>query len=141
MMMDRSGAWQRVDRTLEDLRRNVSAGTAEEHFQNVGLLGREVIISVAQAVFDSQRHKRNDGKDISTTDASGMLEAFFESELAGASKEEARRFAKSALALAVALGHHFSEGKLQVFETDRRTWRREVIAADRNAVLLIQRPQ
>jgi hypothetical protein len=231
MTMDRTGAWQRVDRTLEDMHRNLVAGTAEEHFQTVGLLGREIIISVAQAVFDPVLHKRNDGKGVSATDANGMLEAFFDAELAGSSNEEARRFAKSALALAVALqhrrtatakdaflcevavegvvrvvetiigrrhneaewegaevegryfawsgpnlhgledrsaviiseqtihiirttsrmnvtfgnrnrlAHHLGEGKLQVFETDRRIWRREVIAADGNAVLLIQRPQ
>lgn len=91
MTMDRAESWRRVDRTLEDMRRNLAAGTAEEHFQTVGLLGREIIISVAQAVFDPLRHKRNDGKDISATDANGMLEAFFG---VGARRIEQRRSAE-----------------------------------------------
>src|SRR5438128_8873870 len=49
--------------------------------------------------------KQKTAYEISATDASGMLEAFFESELAGAGNEEARRFAKSALVLAIALQH------------------------------------
>jgi hypothetical protein len=38
------------------------------------------------------------------------------------------------------LHKHFDEGKLQVYETDRKMWRRELVAADANQVVLIQRP-
>ena len=210
------------------MRRTVASGSAEEHFQTVGLLGREALISLAQAVYDPSKHRRSDGRDISESDANGMLEAFFDSTLAGSSNEEARRFAKSALALAIALQHrrtaaakaaalceaaidsvvrvvetvadryrsdqawegieiagrffawagpqlhgledrqptvapesllhmirtssrravtlgnrnrlhkHLDEGKLQVYETDRKSWRRELVAADANQVVLIE---
>jgi hypothetical protein len=230
MNVDREQAWKRTSRALDEMRRNVETGSAEEHFQTVGLLGREAIISVAQAVFDPLMHKRSDGKELSSTDGAGMLEAFFDSTLAASSNEEARKFAKSALALAVALQHrrtatakdaalceaavegvvrvvetvaghrrneppwegiqvgerffawagpglhglqdrqptiapesllhiirtstgmsvtfgnrsrlhkHLDEGKLQVYETDRKMWRRELVAADANQVVVIQRP-
>src|SRR6266480_2028510 len=103
MNVDREQAWKRTSRALAEMRRNVETGSAEEHFQTVGLLGREAIISAAQAVFDPLMHKRSDGTEPSSTDGTGMLEAFFDSTLAGSSNEQARKFAKSALALAVAL--------------------------------------
>src|SRR5437016_3345888 len=98
-------AWTRMARTLDEMRRQLASGTAEEHFQAVGLHGREALISLGQAVFEPAIHKAADGKDISPTDAPRMLEAYFDSALGGSGNEEARKFAKAALSLAVALQH------------------------------------
>jgi hypothetical protein len=77
----------------------------EEHFQVVGLLCREALISVAQEVFDADRHPVLDGAKVSPTDFKRLIEAFIAVELAGSAAEEARRHARTALDLALRLQH------------------------------------
>src|SRR5262249_35554917 len=48
--------WERVDRTVTALRQHLAIAKIEEQFQTVGLLGREALISLAQAVFSPDRH-------------------------------------------------------------------------------------
>jgi hypothetical protein len=98
-------AWARVDRQLAKAQRALTNGSTEEDYQTVGLLSRETLISLAQAVFDASRHRSTDGIEPSDTDAARMLDAFISTELAGGANEELRRHAKSALALANALQH------------------------------------
>ena len=74
-------------------------------FQAVGLLCREALISVAQAVYVAERHPTLDGVGASKTDAKRMLEAFIAVEFAGGANEEARSYAKASLRLALALQH------------------------------------
>jgi hypothetical protein len=74
-------------------------------FQGVGLLGRDALISLAQAVYIRERHPPLDGIEPSNTDAKRMLEAYLAVELAGGANEESRRHARSALDLANALQH------------------------------------
>jgi len=100
--------WQRVDRTVGELRDRLASARNEEQFQAVGLLGRETLISLAQAVYLRDRHPPLDGIDPSTTDAKRMLEAYLAVELAGGSNEEARRHARSALDFANAVLHRRS---------------------------------
>lgn len=97
--------WPKVDRQLQEVRVRLDSAQTEEHFQAVGLLCREVLISVGQAVFVRGRHDPVDGVVPSDTDAKRLLEAFFKSELAGSANEEARGHAKAAVQLALALQH------------------------------------
>ncbi|TIR17096.1 MAG: hypothetical protein E5X33_27005 [Mesorhizobium sp.] len=97
--------WQKVDRQLQEMRARLDAAGSEEQYQAVGLLCREVLISVAQEVYDPSRHAPIDDKTPSDTDAKRMLEAIFEEELKGSSNEEARAHAKAAVRLALALQH------------------------------------
>jgi len=97
--------WTRVDRVVDQLRDDLSRATTEEQFQGVGLLGREVLISLAQAVYDRERHPPLDEVEPGRTDAKRMLEAYIAVELAGGANEEARRHARSSLDLANALQH------------------------------------
>lgn len=97
--------WQKVDRQSQEMRSRLDAAGTEEQFQSVGLLCREVLISVAQEVYDPARHPLVDEKAPSDTDARRMLEAIFEAELKGSSNEEARAHAKAAVRLALALQH------------------------------------
>ena len=48
--------WLRVDRTARELRARLAAAQNEEQFQAVGLLCREMLISVAQEVFFAEQH-------------------------------------------------------------------------------------
>ena len=54
--------WNRVDRCLSRARARFDAASVEEDWQAVGLLCREVLISLAQAVYDPAIHTPEDGK-------------------------------------------------------------------------------
>jgi len=97
--------WQKVDRQLQEVRLRLDTADAEEQYQAVGLLCREVLISVAQEVFDLGKHEPTDAVRPSATDAKRMLEGIFNSELSGGANQEARAHANAALRLALALQH------------------------------------
>lgn len=97
--------WANVDRQLDGAREELSRAQSEEDFQAVGLRCREVLISLGQEVFDPTRHSTSDGVTPSDTDAKRMLEAYILTELSASTNEEARKHARSALALATSLQH------------------------------------
>jgi len=97
--------WFKVDRQVDEIRRRLAESTTEEQFQAVGLLCREVLISLGQTVHDPTRHPILDGVDVSDTDAKRKLDAFIAAELASASNESVRRHAKAAYTLATDLQH------------------------------------
>lgn len=97
--------WPKVDRSVGEIRRRLAEARTEEQFQAIGLLCREVIISLAQAVYDATKHPSLDGTQPSATDAKRMLEAYLEVELAGSSNQNARKHARAAFDLANELQH------------------------------------
>lgn len=97
--------WPKVDRQIDELLLRFREAANEEQFQSVGHLCRETLISVAQVVYDPQRHPTVDGVEPSATDAKRMLEAFINVELTGGSHESARKHAKASLELANDLQH------------------------------------
>ncbi len=97
--------WARVDRGLYSIRRSLATSESEENFQTIGLLCREVLISLAQAVYNPEIHTEAESKKPSDTDAYCMLEAFIKYELSGSANEAARRFTKASLVLANDLQH------------------------------------
>jgi hypothetical protein len=97
--------WQRVDRCVGELRDRLAAARNEEQFQSVGLLGREALIFVAQAVYERARHPPLDGIEPIETDAKRMLEAYFAVELAGNSSTSSFLIAMTSLLREVWLGH------------------------------------
>lgn len=100
-----STGWERVDRGQEKIRLQLASSHDEEDYQQVGLLGREVLISLAQSVYDPSRHGPVDSVIPSETDAKRMIDSFIEYELKGQSNRELRSYAKSALDLALKLQH------------------------------------
>lgn len=102
--------WARVDRSVDAICQRLETGTNEEEYQTVGLLCRETLISLAQAVFDPTQHPMPDGVSASNTDAKRMLEAYIAKELAGGSREAARKHARAALDLANDLQHRRTAG-------------------------------
>lgn len=97
--------WPKVDRQLGEARQRLREAEHEEQFQAVGLLCREIIISVAQATYDVSRYPPVTDVVPSQTDAYRMIENIVAVELAGGAFEEARSYAKAALKLAVAVQH------------------------------------
>lgn len=97
--------WDRVDRTVYEMKRRLAVANTEEQFQAIGLLGREALITIAQQVFDKEIHKTEDDITPSDTDAKRMLDAFLSFVLQGAANERQRKFAKSSVDLANQLTH------------------------------------
>lgn len=97
--------WDRVDRCVDEFRERLASAQNEEQYQAVGLLGRECLISLAQAVYVRDMHPPLDDIEPSQTDAKRMLEAYIAVELGGNANEAARRHAKSALDFANAIQH------------------------------------
>lgn len=97
--------WERVDRNVDKIVNQLAKAENEEDFQAVGLLCREVLISIAQAVYDPINDSSLDGVEISETDAKRMLESYLATNLSGKSNELHRKFAKTAYQLAVELQH------------------------------------
>lgn len=77
----------------------------EEQFQGVGHLCRELLISVARAVYDPSKHPPLDDKTPSSTDAKRMLESYFAIELPGSGNSDARKHARAAFDLANSVQH------------------------------------
>lgn len=97
--------WARVDRNVDKINTALAYAKNEEDFQTVGLLCREAIISLAQAVYDSAKHSSVNGVPPSKTDAKRMLENYIAAELSGSSNETHRKFAKITVQLSVDLQH------------------------------------
>lgn len=97
--------WERVDRSVDKIVNQLAKAENEEDFQAVGLLCREALISIAQAVYDPIDNPSLDGVEISETDAKRMLESYLATKLSGKSNEVHRKFAKTAYQLAVVLQH------------------------------------
>jgi hypothetical protein len=98
--------WPRVDRGIYEVRRRLEQAETEEQFQAIGLLCREVLISLAQVVYDPERHPSKDAVLPSDTNANRMLDSYISAELQGGPNEGVRRHAKAALSLANDLQHH-----------------------------------
>ena len=96
--------WERVDRALEEMKLRLDTADNEEKFQAIGMIGRETLITIAQQVFDSEKHPTLDGVEASKTDVKRMLEAYLKIELAENS-EKVIKFTKSAVDLANQLTH------------------------------------
>lgn len=97
--------WDRVDRTLAKARAQLDTSSDEEDYQAIGLLCREVMISLAQAVYDPAIHVSEDGVSPSATDANRMLEGYVGHAFPGESYKEVRAHARAALALALNIQH------------------------------------
>jgi len=97
--------WVKVDRQIQEMRSRLDGASSEEQFQAVGLLCREILITVALEVYKPTHHPLIDEKTPSQTDARRMLEPIFEVELRGSANDEARTHAKAAMRLALALQH------------------------------------
>lgn len=97
--------WERVDRSLAKVRQQFSMAAAEEDWQAIRLVCREVLISLGQAVYIEGLHESADGVKPSATDAKRMLEAYVRHELPGEGYKEVRAHARAAVDLAVHLQH------------------------------------
>ena len=99
--------WDRINRTIIKIKRDSKIAINEEDYQTIGLLCREVIISLAQTVYSTELHGITDdeGVKIGKTDAIRMLSNYISYTLSGSQNEELRIYAKSTNKLANSLTH------------------------------------
>jgi hypothetical protein len=97
--------WERVDRTIGEIRRRLADAANEEQYQAVGMLCREALISLAQEVYEADRHPSEDQVTPSSTDFKRMLGAYIEVELGGGSNKIVRTHTRAAFDLANVLQH------------------------------------
>lgn len=97
--------WDLVDRGLSKARAALLNGKHEEDFQTVGLLCRETLVSLGQAVYDPNIHPSFDGVDISETDFKRQIEAYIACILKGSKHENLRKFVKSSFQVSNDIQH------------------------------------
>ncbi|MCT4600863.1 MAG: hypothetical protein N4A32_08225 [Marinifilaceae bacterium] len=97
--------WDKVKYSLQNIKTDLDKAQKEDQFQAIGLYSRELIISLAQEIYDENIHVVLDNKKISKTDANGMFNAYISKELAGSSNENIRKYIKNTLSLANELVH------------------------------------
>lgn len=100
-----SSKWPKVDRQLTKAYQMLSSAQTEEDFQGIGLICREILITVAQLVYDEKIHSSNEGVTPSKTDAKRMFDAYLNKELPGRSNESYRKLAKSTVQVADSTQH------------------------------------
>lgn len=115
--------WERLRRTVLKIKKESSSAYNEEDFQSVGLLCRECIISLAQAVYNPNIHgdTDEDGIKISNTDAVRMISNYLSKKLAGNKNEELRAYAKKTNKLANMLTHERNANKKDMMLTTSAT--------------------
>ena len=104
-LFDEPTGWPKVDRQLGELQLRLRDAGNEEQFQAVGHLCRETLISVAQVVYDRERHPALDDVEPSRTDAKRMPDAFINVELVGSENAAMRKAARAAFDLSNELQH------------------------------------
>lgn len=103
--------WERLERSVNEIKVLQKGASTEEQCQVVGLLCRETIITLAQSVFNQSKHPSLDSVEISKTDVKRMLDAYISVELAGDVNEALRKSARATVDLANVLTHKRSASR------------------------------
>lgn len=112
-------SWPEISNAIDKIQKSCSIADGEIDFQNIGNSCRELLISLAQIVYNPNVHgdKNQEGKTISKTDAMGMLTNYFNYILTGSSNDEFRGYAKATHKLANMLTHRRNATKKDMLLT------------------------
>lgn len=97
--------WEKVNRQANAMREQFTRAKSEEDFQAVGHLGREVLISLAQAVIEPTEAIGEDGELPSSTDAKRLLEAYISKKLSERGNEALRKAVRGTVQATSAVVH------------------------------------
>ena len=97
--------WEKVDRQVIAMREQLTRAESEEGYQAVGHLGREVMISLAQAVIDPSEAIGEDGKLPSRSDAARLLDAYIGKTLPAHGNEALRKAVRAVVQATSAVLH------------------------------------
>ena len=104
--------WVKIDKSILEMKNRLDVASTEVQYQTIGMIGRETLITIAQQVFDFNKHGRLNDVEISKTDVKRMLEVYLNYELNELS-EKVIKFAKSAVDLSNQLTHDRNATKLE----------------------------
>lgn len=88
--------WDKIDESVARMKEVLDEAQHTADYQSVGMHGRELLISLAQVVFDKDKHPSVDGVDIGSSDSKRMLEAYINYCMKHKSREREVKFAKAA---------------------------------------------
>lgn len=99
--------WSRIKRTIHKIKNDSLTAKNEEDFQTIGLLCREILISLGKIVYDPARDGEFDdnGTKIGNADAERMISAYIKTKLGGKHNKELRDYAKASKDIANQLTH------------------------------------
>ena len=100
--------WQDVNDAIKKLLVDANSVNTRIDYNQVGVAARELFIMLAQKVYSPEVKKATAGRNISLSDAKGMLEAFFDYKSTDA---DVKRYAKETIKLAEPLTHTKSENE------------------------------
>ena len=100
-----STSWEKVDKQVIVMREQLARAESEEGYQAVGHFGREVMISLAQAVIDPSEAVGEDGKTPSSSDAVRLLDAYIGKTLPGRGNEALRKAVRAVVQATSAVVH------------------------------------
>ncbi len=103
-----------------DLKDELATASTVDDFQDVGRRCREILIDLAELVFDESMVVRGAVMP-ARNDAKSRLDLFFATRLPGPSNEEIRRFAKAAVGLANAVVHDADATDVHAFAVAQAT--------------------
>ena len=92
--------WVLVERQLQLVRQELSAARHSPQFQAIGVHCREILISLAKAIYVVDRHRPLLGPEPGPADFKGKLEAYVAVELRGQATKEDRKHAQAVIELA-----------------------------------------
>lgn len=98
--------WEKVDDAIIKMKEILVSASLTEDYQSVGMYGREVLITLAQLVFNKDKHPSVDGIDIGKADSKRMLEAYINACLKHRKNPRELKFAKSAIDFSNELTHN-----------------------------------
>lgn len=98
--------WEKVDNSISRMKEILVKASITTDYQSVGLYGREVLITLAQLVFDKDKHFPLDGIDIGKTDSKRMLEAYINCCLKTRQHPREIKFAKATIDFSNELTHN-----------------------------------
>lgn len=104
-LQEATTGWDRVDLQLSQLRERFATARTVEDFQAIGLLCRDVFISLAEATFDAGEHLPDAAELPGAADAKARLGLTVDAVAGGASNRELRAVLKASFDLANKVQH------------------------------------
>ena len=98
--------WDLVDDGVGRMKDVLVSAEKTLDYQSVGMYGRELLITLAQTVFDKSKHPSTDGTDIGSADSKRMLDAYIHYCMHKKSKEREVKFAKASVDFSNELTHN-----------------------------------
>lgn len=97
--------WEKIDDDVLRMREVLDSAYKTQDYQAVGMHGRELLITLAQTVFQKDKHPSPDGTDIGKADSKRMLDAYIAFCLKNKNWEREAKFVKASVDFSNELTH------------------------------------